>query len=104
MNNDETRYSIEELARAIGCSIEELLEILNSLIETTKATYETLEEAFKKEKYDENLIRERSYERPNKRSHRVLNAESKRKSRVAFHAAPGTCQYIRGRDGGGRYR
>lgn len=101
--NTETSYTLDELARATGYAIEELIEMVNKVVETTQESCELLAEAWKEYK-DEDIIRERSYEGPNKRSHRILNAESKRKSRVAFHAAPGTRQYIRGRDGGGRYR
>ena len=90
-----TDYTLEELAKAYcEADVEQLKELM--------ALAELYNE--EKEKYDENIIRECSYERPNKRSYRIFNAESKRKSRVAFHAAPGTYQYIRGRDGGGRYR
>lgn len=107
MNTDETSYTLEEISRIIGCSIEELAAMLGKLLgaaEEARKEWEALKDAFEEEENDENRICKRSYERQNKRRNRVLNAESKRKSRVAFHAAPGTCQYIRGRNGGGRFR
>lgn len=108
MDNAETSYTLEEISRITGCSIEELAAMVANLfgaaVEEAREKWEALKDAFEEEENDENLICKRSYERQNKRSNRALNAESKRKSRVAFHAAPGTCQYIRGRDGGGRYR